>query len=249
MKKRLITATALAAGLLVVLFAARVSAQQPESINLLKDQKLEKKLGITEEQQKRLRASVLETRKKTIELTARLKIARLELEQSLESASINREAIDKQVDEIARVKGDLLRAIVAQRIVAKETLTPEQRERLQTIVRQRLQERRERLNEIRRERGAAQRREMLPNRPERPEPPANRFRPGADKPQIKGPDALNFDRGEPGEIETALGPREPVAPPVPPLIEGLEDADLDEIQTAVLAEPDDLQLLNELSVE
>jgi hypothetical protein len=254
--RRHITPLIVIIGLVTVCLATLVYAQQWAVPQLLKNPKVVEKPGITPEQQKQLSDSWRETHKKTIKLMAELRIARLELEEALEGSRIDKSAIDKKVDEIARIKGDLLRALVAQRIAAKEILTPEQQKQLREIIAGSRADRARRLREDRldRSRGELRRepargvepREMLPVPPEGLRHPWGRFYPdrGSIEPLSEQPPPQRLSRGDADAIEPPTPPSELEEQPSATLEELAVERDFDELAAPLVDESFDQPLPN-----
>lgn len=85
-----------------------------------------KRLGLTDEQMKKLDAIRLETKKAHIMLRAEVESKEQDLQHELKQEEINKAAVDKLVDELAALHGKMLRTRIDSLLKTKEILTPEQ---------------------------------------------------------------------------------------------------------------------------
>lgn len=93
-------------------------------------------LGLDEEQKKSVKEILRTKKKKTIKKKADLEIARIDLQTLIEEASINMEAVEKQLDQIGSLESDisLLRIKALEEIKTK--LKPDQRKELKEMIEQ-----------------------------------------------------------------------------------------------------------------
>lgn len=91
------------------------------------------KLNLNEEQKKKLDEVRLKTQKENIKLRADLQVKRLELKELIESEKTNQDEIDKKIQEIEKIRTQLLKNKVNTMLEVKKILTPEQREKLKTL--------------------------------------------------------------------------------------------------------------------
>ncbi|MCK4462870.1 MAG: periplasmic heavy metal sensor, partial [Candidatus Omnitrophica bacterium] len=88
-------------------------------------------LGITAEQEAKLKAQREEFRDKNKKLMEKMLSKRKELKQELEKPNINRAKVDKIIADIKNLTGEKLRSRVHKIISMKNVLTQEQFEKLQ----------------------------------------------------------------------------------------------------------------------
>ena len=90
-------------------------------------------LGLTDDQLEKLHDIKIDFKKRYIMDKAKLKVAKLELEELLDSDSVNMKSVEKKVKEIAGLKEKLLLAKVKTRVDAKKILTKEQRKKAKRL--------------------------------------------------------------------------------------------------------------------
>jgi Spy/CpxP family protein refolding chaperone len=91
------------------------------------------KLGITAEQAEKIRLQTSEFRKAQIRSRADLEVKRLELDELLAAANPDRAAIDKKLEEISAAQLAQRKSEVDYRLRMRDTLTSEQRQKLQQM--------------------------------------------------------------------------------------------------------------------
>jgi Spy/CpxP family protein refolding chaperone len=91
------------------------------------------KLGITAEQAAKIRLQTSEFRKAQIRSRADLQVKRLELNELLSAANPDRAAIDKKLEEISATQLAQRKSEVNYRLRMRDTLTSEQRQKLQQM--------------------------------------------------------------------------------------------------------------------
>jgi Spy/CpxP family protein refolding chaperone len=91
------------------------------------------KLGITAEQAAKIRLQTSEFRKAQIRSRAELQVKRLELNELLAAANPDRAAIDKKLEEISSAQLAQRKSEVDFRLRMRDTLTSEQRQKLQQM--------------------------------------------------------------------------------------------------------------------
>ena len=84
------------------------------------------KLELTDEQVKKIKSVLTDTRKKQIGLRANAKVAQIELKEMVSQETVDAAKIDAKVDEIAKIKSDMLRAKTDAALAVRAVLTPEQ---------------------------------------------------------------------------------------------------------------------------
>ena len=85
-----------------------------------------KKLELTDEQVKKVKSVLTDTRKKRIGLRADARVAGIELREMVSQETVDKAKVGAKVDEIAKIMGDLLRARTDAALAVREVLTPEQ---------------------------------------------------------------------------------------------------------------------------
>lgn len=96
-------------------------------------EKIAKELNLSDEQKSQIKEKLLETQKARIELEAKMRIARLELQQLLEKDEVDVDAALKKVEEIGQIQTQLQKARIYSLVAIKKTLTPEQRKKWQGL--------------------------------------------------------------------------------------------------------------------
>jgi Spy/CpxP family protein refolding chaperone len=136
---------------------------------ILEDTKLAEKLGIAPELADRIRAALVETKGKEIDVRAAMEKAALRQAQLLTAKEIDEPAVLHLVDEIGHLRTELARNHMRNLIMIRRTLKPEQIEMARNLLRERFQDRsarwRERVGE--REGEGAEWRERMKERARR----------------------------------------------------------------------------------
>lgn len=110
-----------------------MNAQDP--LGMLKRPGIQKDLGITDDQRKRLEEIGFNLAKNTIQQRATEQVLRLELNRLMQSDTPDRAAIDKKIQEISQNQAALMRSSTNGRLDAQAVLTKEQREKLKELAR------------------------------------------------------------------------------------------------------------------
>jgi len=100
---------------------------------MLSNPALREKLGISAEQVAQIRAQTFDFRKAQIRGRADLQVKRLELSELLSAADPDRAAIDKKLEEISAAQLAQRKSEVDYRLTMRNTLTSEQRQKLQQM--------------------------------------------------------------------------------------------------------------------
>ncbi len=85
-----------------------------------------RKLELTDEQAKKIKGVMTEARKKRIGLRADARVAGIELREMVSQETVDKARVGAKADEIAKIRGDLLRARIDAALAVREVLTPEQ---------------------------------------------------------------------------------------------------------------------------
>ena len=88
--------------------------------------RMTKKLELTDEQVKKVKGVLTDARKRQIGLRADARVAGIELREMVSQEAVDKAKIGAKVDEIAKIRGDLLRARTDAALAVREILTPEQ---------------------------------------------------------------------------------------------------------------------------
>lgn len=102
--------------------------------------KYAEKLGLSDDQTEELRKIKSSFKKGYILDRAKLKVARIELEELLDSDRVDMKMVEKKVKEITALKGKLMLNWIKARVEAREVLTEEQREKARGLIRERREE-------------------------------------------------------------------------------------------------------------
>lgn len=99
-------------------------------------------LALTEEQQSKLRSLHFEGAKSGLQARTNLMLRRLELEELLQQDEPPAAEVEKRIKALTDAQGALTRHRIEHRLAFRRVLTAEQRAKLRSLVRQRMQERR-----------------------------------------------------------------------------------------------------------
>jgi len=91
------------------------------SVSMMKDE-----LGLTDEQASQLRKLHNEQRRAAIRRRADLRIARMDLDELMNAASVDEKALSAKMKEIGDLEGAALKARVDSRLALRKVLTPDQ---------------------------------------------------------------------------------------------------------------------------
>jgi Spy/CpxP family protein refolding chaperone len=90
-------------------------------------------LGLTDQQRDRIAEIRDRHQREAIEQRARLRLARLDLHKLLRADRPDRGAIDRQIDELARLRAELGKARIGSMLEVRSVLTPAQQRRLKSL--------------------------------------------------------------------------------------------------------------------
>lgn len=138
-------------------------------VRWLENSKLAKEAGITDEQIAALKTKLDVLRKEQIDLRAELEKMGLEQARLVSAKSLDEAAVMASVDKTSDVHSKMARNRMKQLLIVKETLTPEQTEKIKEMIRTRIGRAREGAGHGDRERGP--RREGKPGESAPPPPP------------------------------------------------------------------------------
>ena len=94
---------------------------------------LDQQLGLSAEQAAKLQALRQEGRKEAIRRRADLQLARIELDEALNAASIDEKLVAEKLQSLNRLQAAALQARVDQRLACAKVLTPEQRAKMRQL--------------------------------------------------------------------------------------------------------------------
>jgi Spy/CpxP family protein refolding chaperone len=136
--------------LLVFMFAAAASAQRgPEHRGFARHhsamfgiEMLAEELKLTEQQLAQIKEQRFAREKNAIQTRSKIQLAELELRNLLQADNVDENQVKSKVEEIGKLKTELRLNRVQGRLAVQKILTPEQKETLKTIHKERLQNRR-----------------------------------------------------------------------------------------------------------
>ncbi len=96
---------------------------------------LQRDLGLSDEQATQLRGIWSESRKAAIRRHADLSIARMELEEALEAPSVDEKLVASRVRAVSDLQAAAVKARVDQRLALRKVLTPEQQQKMRSMMR------------------------------------------------------------------------------------------------------------------
>lgn len=91
-------------------------------------------LGLSEEQVEKLRARHIEAKKQMIQLGSQKKIAMIDLKNAVMREEMDLATAKAKAEEVAKLKGEKLIAMIQAMHDMKEILTPQQREKIKAMV-------------------------------------------------------------------------------------------------------------------
>lgn len=110
---------------------------RPPLPQLLRSPQFQKELGLTEEQQQKLKDIGFNTAKAGIQQSAELRVRRLELARLMEAENPDRAAIDKKLQEISQAQAALSRSRINALLDGRAVLTAEQRAKVKELLQKR----------------------------------------------------------------------------------------------------------------
>ena len=126
--------------------------------------RLQRQLGLSDDQTAQLRKLFAEQRKQAIRRHADMQIARVELDEALAAATVDEGVVNARAKALADLQAAAVQARVQQRLAMRKVLTPEQAQKMQQLRHERRSMRGHRGRHGRRDAGPA-------SRPPRPEGP------------------------------------------------------------------------------
>jgi len=98
---------------------------------------IQRELGLNDQQATQLRQLWSEERKQAIRRRADLAIARMELEEALDAATVDEKLVESRVRAVSDLQAAAVRARADQRLALRKVLTPEQQQKMRQLVRER----------------------------------------------------------------------------------------------------------------
>jgi|GEM_PF-6545530 len=138
-------------------------------VRMLHDPSMRAKFGISDDQYTKLRSAFLDSSKAAIRGQADLKIKRLELANLMDADKVDRAQVDQKINEISALQGALMKNHIGTRLVVKETLTPDQLNKISEW--RQSQARRFMEDRMQGRMGMMQRQQRPGMRPQQPPPP------------------------------------------------------------------------------
>ncbi len=89
-------------------------------------ERMQERLGLSDEQSKQIRGILREARKKSIKIRADLRVARIELGEFVTQEKVDKEKIDAKLDQIGQLRQQRLRLRTDVVLATRDVLTPEQ---------------------------------------------------------------------------------------------------------------------------
>jgi Spy/CpxP family protein refolding chaperone len=97
---------------------------------------LKQELGLSDEQSAQLQKLRQEERKQAIRQRADMEIARMELDQALDAATVDEKAVAAKVQALTQLQAAAVQARVDQRLAVRKLLSPEQRDKMRQLTRE-----------------------------------------------------------------------------------------------------------------
>ncbi len=127
----------------VMLLSAALAFSQPEPGGPGEGKdippKLIKKLGLTEEQQEKVKGMRMNAEKEKIKIEAELRIKQIDMQEQLEKKSVNEKEVSKLIDAIADLQKKMLENRIKTILALKKILTPEQQEKIKKFMEMRME--------------------------------------------------------------------------------------------------------------
>ncbi len=103
-------------------------------LSLLQNDRVKTELGLSDQQVTQLRKIVVDTEKSAIQTRAQLAVRGIELREMLRGDNPDRAAIEKKVQEISDLRGQMMKQHIEALLQAKSVLTPEQQKKIETFL-------------------------------------------------------------------------------------------------------------------
>jgi len=125
---------------LAMLVIANLAMAQPPQGGVLKHREMMKErpgkspleeLGLSDAQKSQIHQTMLDTRKKNIDVEAKLKLAGIELHELMRAETPDQAKINVKISEVSKLRETLMRNGIETKLAVHKILTPEQRKKLQ----------------------------------------------------------------------------------------------------------------------
>jgi Spy/CpxP family protein refolding chaperone len=90
-------------------------------------------LGLSDQQKEQIHQTLLDTRKKNIDVEAKQKLGRIELHELMSADTPDQGKINAKITELSKLHETLMRNHVESRLAIQKVLTPEQRTKLKAL--------------------------------------------------------------------------------------------------------------------
>jgi len=90
-------------------------------------------LGLTDQQKEQIRQTMLNTRKKNIDVEAKQKLARIELHELMAADAPDQNKINAKISELSKAHETLMRNRIESMLAVQKVLTPEQRQKAKEL--------------------------------------------------------------------------------------------------------------------
>lgn len=130
----------LASALLVMVGVVAAQPPSPSPDGMMKRREMMKErmgklpleeLGLSDAQKTQIRQALLDTRKKNIDVEAKLKLAGIELHELMRVDAPDQAKINAKISEVSKLRETLMRNGIETKLAVQKILTPEQRKKLQ----------------------------------------------------------------------------------------------------------------------
>ncbi len=101
---------------------------------MLENDRIKAELGFTDEQTDRLRRIMVDTQKSTIRTRADMALRAIELRELLRSDKPDHEAVMNKVQEISKLRNEMMKGHVEALLATKAVLTPEQQKKIRGLI-------------------------------------------------------------------------------------------------------------------
>ncbi len=125
--------------LAMLAFAGVVMAQPPQGGMMQRREMMKERLGkspleelgLSDAQKSQIHQIMLDTRKKNIDVGAKLKLAGIELHELMRAETPDQAKINAKISEVSKLRETLMRNGIEAKLAVQKILTPEQRKKMQ----------------------------------------------------------------------------------------------------------------------
>lgn len=101
---------------------------------MLESDRFKTALSLTDQQTDRLRQIMVDAQKATVKAGAEIAVKRIELRELLRADKPDRDAVMRKVQEVASLRGEMMKQHVDALLAAKSVLTPEQQRKIRSFI-------------------------------------------------------------------------------------------------------------------